>query len=162
IVAELDGNNNVVSQFIYASSGSTPAYMIRGGNTYRILTDRLGSPRLIVDVATGTVVQRLDYDAFGNIIPDTNPGFQPFGFAGGISDPHTRLIRFGARDYDPETGRWTAKDALGFAAGDPNLYRYVFNDPVNFTDPSGFGFLDWLNNLLFGPQPKPPPPKPTP
>jgi len=42
----------------------------------------------------------------GNVINDTNPGFQPFGFAGGLYDPDTRLTRFGVRDYDAETGRW--------------------------------------------------------
>jgi hypothetical protein len=48
-------------------------------------------------------------------------------------------VRFGARDYDPETGRWTAKDPILFGGGDTNLYGYVLNDPVNFTDRSGFG-----------------------
>jgi RHS repeat-associated protein len=136
IVAELDGNNNVVSQFIYASSGATPDYMIRGGNTYRILTDRLGSPRLIVNVATGAVVQRMDYDAFGNIVQDTTPGFQPFGFAGGLYDQDTHLTRFGFRDYDAEAGRWTSKDPIGFFAG-YNWYAYAANDPVNISDPTG-------------------------
>ena len=42
-----------------------------------------------------------------------------------------------ARDYDPEVGRWTAKDPIGFDGGDVNLYGYVINDPVNLTDPSG-------------------------
>jgi hypothetical protein len=46
-------------------------------------------------------------------------------------------VRFGARDYDPQTGRWTAKDPLGFGAGDTNLYGYVLSDPVNLTDPNG-------------------------
>jgi uncharacterized protein RhaS with RHS repeats len=46
-------------------------------------------------------------------------------------------VRFGARDYDPETGRWTAKDPIGFAGGDTNLYGYVANDPVNWVDPLG-------------------------
>ncbi len=68
---------------------------------------------------------------------DTNPGFQPFGFAGGIYDPHTKLVRFGARDYDAETGRWTAKDPIGFGGGDTNLYGYVVNDPVDFIDLQG-------------------------
>jgi len=35
------------------------------------------------------------------------------------------IVRFGARDYDPETGRWTAKDPIMFAGGDANLYGYV-------------------------------------
>lgn len=37
----------------------------------------------MVNTATGAVEQRLDYDAYGNVLLDTNPGFQPFGFAGG-------------------------------------------------------------------------------
>ena len=68
---------------------------------------------------------------------DTNPGFQPFGFAGGLYDRDTGLVRFGARDYDPKTGRWTAKDPILFAGGGANLYGYVQNDPVNWRDPNG-------------------------
>jgi len=49
----------------------------------------------------------------------------------------TGLTRFGARDYDPEVGRWTAKDPIRFAGGQGNLYVYVANNPVNFTDPYG-------------------------
>jgi len=66
-----------------------------------------------------------------------NPGFQPFGFAGGIYDLETKLTRFGARDYDAEIGRWTAKDPIGFAGGDTNLFGYVLGDPVNWVDPFG-------------------------
>ena len=57
----------------------------------------------MVNVASGAVAQRLDYDAFGRVLTDTNPGFQPFGFAGGLYDPQTKLTRFGSRDYDAET-----------------------------------------------------------
>lgn len=46
-------------------------------------------------------------------------------------------MRFGARDYDPHTGRWTATDPIGFAGGDANLYAYVASDPINWSDPSG-------------------------
>jgi RHS repeat-associated protein len=119
------------------SKSHIPEYMVKSGNTYRIISDHLGSPQIVIDVATGAVMQRLDYDEFGNVLLDTNPGFQPFGFAGGMYDPHTQLTRFGARDYDAETGRWTAKDPIRFAGGDSNLYGYVLNDPVNDIDPSG-------------------------
>ena len=115
--------------------------MVKGGVTYRIISDHLGSPRLVIDTTNGAVTQRIDYDEFGNVINDTNPGFQPFGFAGGIYDQHTGLVRFGARDYDSVIGRWTAKDPIGFAGGDANLYGYVLGDPVNWIDPDGLNRL---------------------
>lgn len=142
-VAELDGAGNVGARFVYGSRFNVPDYIVKGGVTYRILSDHLGSPRLIVDTTTGAIVQRMDYDEFGNVILDTNPGFQPFGFAGGLYDQHTKLVRFGLRDYDAETGRWTSKDPILFAGGDPNLYGYVLNDPMNFIDPNGRGIVDW-------------------
>jgi RHS repeat-associated protein len=132
-VAELDGTGNMVSRFVYATRVNVPDYMIKGGVTYRLITDHLGSPRLVVDTASGTVVQRMDYDEFGRVILDTNPGFQPFGFAGGVYDRDTGLARFGARDYDPMTGRWTAKDPIRFAGG-MNVYTYAKGDPVNRVD----------------------------
>lgn len=62
--------------------------------------------------------------------------FQPFGFAGGIYDSTTGLVRFGARDYSAEIGRWTSKDPIGFGGG-ANFFAYVGNDPVNRMDPWG-------------------------
>jgi RHS repeat-associated protein len=136
-VAELDGAGNLAALFVYGSKAQVPAAMVKGGAVYRLVSDYLGSVRLVVDVATGAVAQRLEYDAFGRILLDTNPGFQPFGYAGGLYDPQTGLVRFGARDYDPEVGRWTAKDPVRFGGGDLNLYGYTANDPVNFIDPRG-------------------------
>jgi RHS repeat-associated protein len=136
-IAELDGSGAVVSQFVYGSRVNSPDYFIRGGQTYRIVADQVGSPRLVINTATGQVVQRLVYDTWGVVTSDSNPGFQPFGFAGGLYDPSTNLVRFGARDYEAITGRWTAKDPIGFNGGDTNLYRYVGNNPVNLVDPAG-------------------------
>jgi len=149
-VAELDGSGNLVSRFVYCGcgAGNIPQYMIKGGVTYRIISDHLGSPRLVIDSTTGAIVQRMDYDEFGTVILDTNPGFQPFGFAGGIYDRDTGLVRHGARDYDPETGRWTAKDPVGFSGGDTNLFGYVFNDPINGFDLDGF--IETTGGLLSG------------
>ena len=84
----------------------------------------------------------MDYDVWGKVIQDSHPGFQPFGFAGGLHDPDTGLTRFGARDYDAETGRWTSKDPILFNGGDMNLYGYVLQDPVNYFDPEGLWKLD--------------------
>ena len=135
-IAELDGVGNVVSRFVYGTRANVPDYMVKDGIIYRIVADHLGSPRLVVDSSTGLVVQELRYDEFGRITLDTNPGFQPFGFAGGLYDHQTGLVRFGARDYDPEVGRWTAADPIGFGGG-LNLYRYSYQNPLNFIDPAG-------------------------
>jgi RHS repeat-associated protein len=141
-VAEVDVAGNVISSFIYASKGHVPDYMTKVGVTYRIISDHLGSVRMVVNTADGSITQRIDYDEFGNITGDTNPGFQPFAFAGGLYDQHTKLTRFGARDYDPFTGRWTSKDPILFAGGDLNLYGYVISDPINLTDGSGMNSDD--------------------
>lgn len=136
-VALLDKDDNILMRFVYGSKAHVPDYMIAGGEKYRILSDHLGSVRLVIQMSTGEVVQRLDYGPWGEVLEDTNPGFQPFGFAGGLYDHETGFVRFGARDYNPETGRWMQKDPIGFAGGDVNLYRYVGNDPVNNIDPTG-------------------------
>jgi RHS repeat-associated protein len=89
----------------------------------------------VVADSSVNVVKSLTYDSFGNIVDDTNPSFKvPFGFAGGLYDPDTKLIRFGYRDYDPDVGRWTAKDPILFAGGDTDLYGYVLNDPAKHGD----------------------------
>ena len=146
-VAELDGSGNIIARFIYADKPNVPAYMVKDEKTYRILSDHLGSPRLVIDSATGDIAQRLDYDVWGNVLVDTNPGFQPFGFAGGLYDNHTGLVRFGVRDYDPHTGRWTSKDPIRFDGGDSNLYGYVESDPINSFDPYG---LFGTTNMVLG------------
>ncbi len=161
-VAELDSVGNVVARYVYGAARNVPEYMVRNGNTYRIVSDRLGSVRLVLDAATGETVQRMDYDTYGRVLEDTNVGFQCFGYAGGLWDAATGLVRFGARDYDPGVGRWTCKDPAGLSAGGENLYLFAFGDPVGFTDPEGtwpratdprFGlseeFWEWLHeNVL--------------
>ncbi len=136
-VAEFDSAGNLVSRFVYGSRSNVPDYLVKGGSVYRLITDHLGSVRAAVDTATGGVAQWVSYDAWGNVLAGSGAGFQQFGFGGGITDSSTGLVRFGARDYDPSVGRWTAKDPIGFGGGSLGLYTYTENDPVNRIDPSG-------------------------
>jgi RHS repeat-associated protein len=136
LLAVYDGADNLLMRFEYAD-GRLPVAVNIAGNTYYLTYDQVGSLRLVADFA-GNVVKSVEYDSFGNILNDSNPSFAiPFGFAGGLHDRDTGLVRFGYRDYDPNIGRWTAKDPIGFAGGDTDLYGYVINDPVNLVDPLG-------------------------
>ncbi len=137
IAAEITPSGDLKTQFVYGTKVNVPDLMISGGKTYKIFSDYLGSVRLVIDPQSGAIAQALDYDEFGNTLRDTSPGFQPFGFAGGLADTDTKLVRFGARDYDSETGRWLSKDPILFSGGDTNLYGYTWNDPINFIDPDG-------------------------
>jgi len=152
-VAELDGGGNVVSRFVYGGKANVPEYLVKNGAEYRLITDQLGSVRLVVNAADGSLAQRLDYDEFGRVLNDSNPGFQPFGYAGGLYDPDTGLVRFGARDYDADAGRWMSKDPIGFEGGN-NWYAYCGNEPINQIDPHGHDNIygkysagTWNNNV---------------
>jgi len=115
--------------------------MIQSGVAYRIISNQLGSVRLMVRAVDGYIVQRTDYDEFGIVQAGEyiEPGFKeaPVGFAGGLYDPDTKLVRFSARDYDPDTGRWMTKDPIRFGGGVANLYEFVLDDPINSYDPFG-------------------------
>jgi RHS repeat-associated protein len=142
------------ARFIYAGKANVPEYRVTSAAaTYRIVTDQVGSVRVVENTASGAVVERIDWDEFGNVLTDSAPGTQPFGFAGGPYDSDTGLTRFGARDYDPATGKWTTKDTAGLEGG-LNVYEYAANDPINQIDPSGNDWRDWdadsLNNGIQG------------
>lgn len=81
------------------------------------------------------------YSSFGEVT-GTGLDWMPFGFAGGIYDSDTGLVRFGARDYAPSVGRWVSKDPILFKGLSTNLYAYVFSDPLNDRDPSGLVTYD--------------------
>lgn len=57
------------------------------------------------------------------------------------------MTRFGARDYDAQTGRWTAKDPIQFEGGDTSLYAYVNGNPVNLIDPLGLDPLCAISGM---------------
>jgi RHS repeat-associated protein len=150
-IAELDGAGNLRATFLYGTRPHVPdAMVMANGTVYRFITDHVGSVRLVVNTATGEVAERLDYDGFGRVLQDTNPGLQPFGFAGGLYDDDTGLVRFGARDYDAYAGRWTAKDPILFEGNQANLCAYVANDTLNKLDPLTFSTGFSASGAAFG------------
>ena len=117
----------------------------RGMSTYYVASDRLGTPRVVAD-ASGAVVKAMEYDSYGFLHSVSNPSFDlPIGFAGGIPDT-TGWIRFGFRDYEPGSGRWVSRDPILYKSEQANLYQYVQNNPLNFTDPLGL----WRTHPRYG------------
>jgi len=136
LLAVYDGSDTLIQRFEYADQ-RMPISMTSNGQKYYLHYDQVGSLRAISDTSHN-IVKEITYDTYGNILTDSNPSFTiPFGFAGGLYDADTKLIRFGYRDYDAYTGKWTAKDPIGFSGGDSNLYGYVLGDPVDLFDPTG-------------------------
>jgi RHS repeat-associated protein len=139
----------VFSQFIYSSSQGVPAYIREEGETYRILSDHLGSPRIVVNVTLGTITGKAEFDAFGQVISASPEAIRGFSLAGGLYDSRTRLIRFGARDYDPQTGRWTSKDPILLSGDDTNFFAYSASDPVNLIDPLGLSAYNSCRCVIY-------------
>ncbi len=131
-------------EFAYARGERTPLAMRRDdGAVFRLHCDQIGSLRVVAD-SDGHVLKEVLYDPFGGIIEDSAPDLRiPIGFAGGLHDRDLGFVRFGWRDYDTFTGRWTAPDPLGDAGGDPDWYGYCLDDPVNGVDPLGLEAGDW-------------------
>jgi len=161
LLAIYDSNDNLIQRFEYVNDRMPVSMTDSNGTKYYLHYDQVGTLKAVSD-ANGNIVKESTYDTFGNILNDTNPSLKvPFGFAGGLYDQDTKLTRFGYRDYDATTGKWTAKDPIGFAGGDSNLYGYVLGDPVNFIDPNGqwaifLGFVidayfaaPWIEDKLY-------------
>jgi RHS repeat-associated protein len=149
IVTEVRDPDGTLSRYTYDSAGILFA-LERGTETYYIGSDQVGSPRVVFD-ASGAIVKTIKYDAWGVVLADSDPAFRlHIGYAGGVADPDTGLIRFGLRDYDPASGRWTARDPLLYQGGQANLYAYVGNNPINFRDPTGLICIGGSYYRLFG------------
>jgi RHS repeat-associated protein len=109
------------------------SYRQDGSDNY-FLADHLGSTVGLAD-SSGNVTDLNSYDSFGN---PTNTGFSSrYQFTGREYDSFTGLQFSRARFYDPNLGRFISEDPIGFYAGDVNLYGYVKNQSLQFRDPSG-------------------------
>jgi RHS repeat-associated protein len=106
------------------------------------LTDHLGTVRGIAQrvggASSATLVNAVQYDAFGKVTSQSNATNQPHhGFAGRDIEPVGGLTYNRNRYYSTSSGRFISQDPISFAAGDANLYRYVGNESTMYTDPSG-------------------------
>ncbi len=135
-VTALRAENGVLHVYYYDEDGVLYA-LDRGAERFYIGCDPVGTPKVVAD-ATGAVVLHREFDAWGRLLTDSNPGFLlPFGLAGGLYDPDTQLVRFWHRDLDTLSGHWTTHDPALYGGGQFNLTQYAGADPVNGRDPTG-------------------------
>jgi len=122
-------------------------------DTRYYVIDGLGHVRALVNLQ-GVPTDLYHYDSWGNPLPTgTETTRQPFRWNGAYGYeyiPATGLYHVGTREYDPRTARWLQRDPIDAASGDPNLYRYCLNDPVNLADPSGLDFWEDLKRWYMG------------
>ena len=107
-------------------------------------TDHLGSTTTISE-SDGRVTGQ-SFDPFGAPIDPLNPAITRVGFTGQDQDVDLGLTDMKGRIYDPLGGRFTGVDPVmqaPFSSQGLNRYSYVFNDPINNTDPSGFDSTAW-------------------
>ena len=119
---------------------------IAGGQTSYFLQDHLGSTRALTN-STGTVTESTGYDSFGRA---TNSNFSSrYQFTGREYDSLTGLQYSRARFYDPNLGRFISEDPIGFGGGDMNLYGYVKNRPLKYRDARGLDDADkpWYSEI---------------
>jgi RHS repeat-associated protein len=123
--------------------------MVKNNQSYYYHFDGLGSVIGMTDIS-GNIVQAYEYDSFGNIVSVVNQNFtQPYTYTSREYDSETGLYYYRARYYDAKTGRFISEDPIGLAGGDINFYVYVFNSPLNLTDPDGKSVIHCIKALYY-------------
>jgi RHS repeat-associated protein len=120
-------------------------YLMRttGGTTEQFLTDGLGSTMALSD-SNGAVDTEYSYEPFGTATTISGESTNELSYTGRESD-NTGLSYYRARYYHPGLARFISEDPTGFAGGGVNLFAYVANDPMKWTDPLGLEVLNPQN-----------------
>ena len=142
--ADLNGSGTLLTRYVSgpgmvngAAVDELLARTSSGGTSAWYLSDKLDSVRDVVN-SSGSVIDHVVYDNFGNIVTETSvSNGDRFKYAGMEYDLTTGQYYDRARFYDNLVGRFMELDPSGFSAGDANLYRYASNSPANMGDYSG-------------------------
>jgi RHS repeat-associated protein len=124
------------TKYVHGPNIDEPLAMTRNNEVYFYHADGLGSIVALTDKRQ-KVVETYEYDSFGNLKDSDSSPSQPLTYTAREWDKETGLYYYRARYYDPMVGRFIGKDPIGFKGGDVNLYAYVQNNPIRYTDPSG-------------------------
>ena len=123
-VALADASGTITSSTTYDSFGNAAPKQATGSAASGQATGSAASGKAAGSAASGA----------GKAAPNIATSYR---YTGREYDADTGLYYYRSRWYDPEVGRFISEDPIGFAGGDINLYGYVANNPLSFTDPSG-------------------------
>jgi len=112
------------------------------------LTDALGNTVGLAD-STGALQTQYTFEPFGNTIVTGAATSNSFAYTGRELDAAS-LYFYRARYYNPTLQRFIAEDPTGFGSGDPNLYGYLGQDPVDDSDPFGLFGLNDVSDAIAG------------
>jgi RHS repeat-associated protein len=158
----LRGSDNVLEQRHYLrTSEGIVGIVTRRSNAVNDARywhkDHLGSVAVITDAA-GNVKEKFSYDAWGNrtVVVSAQSTGDPYNEERGYTG-HEHLVEVGlthmnGRIYDPATGRFLQADPVvqdPYNGQNYNRYGYVLNNPLSFTDPTGFSFWTKWRRTIF-------------
>ncbi|MCU6795127.1 S8 family serine peptidase [Paenibacillus sp. WQ 127069] len=138
VIEELDASGNVKARNIWGNellwrqdntTAKSGYYFYNGHGDVVAIKD-----------AAGNNINTYDYDIWGNVLSKTEGMNNPYRYTGEPQDDESGLIYLRARYYDPTVGRFISQDTVEGDLNNPlslNLYTYVQNNPLRYTDPSG-------------------------
>jgi len=148
VVAVLDGENDVIEQYVHGVdlSGTREGAGGIGGilADFRPPTSDLhfyhydgnGNVSSVTD-SNSAITARYEYDPFGRVLLADGGDFTPrYQFSSKEYDQATGLNYYGYRFYNPELRRWINRDPIEERGG-MNVYGFVGNNPILFFDPTG-------------------------
>ena len=135
--AELDGNGNVVAEFVYATRANVPDYLVKNGTTYRIFADHLGSVRLVVDAQSGADRPAPRLRRLRPHHLRLQPGLPTLRLRRRPLRPPDRPHPIRRPRLRPRDRAVDGKDPIGFTSGTTIFEEYAIGDPANLTDPLG-------------------------
>jgi RHS repeat-associated protein len=150
VLRDLNANLTTAADYLNGLGIDQKLRQTVAGVPFYFVQDHLGTTRGFTD-ATGTAGSSYAYDSYGNLAAGALA--TRYAFTGREWDADTGLYHYRARWYDPKLGRFISEDPIGFAGQDLNHFRYVWNNPLRYSDPTGFDgwgndFADWLDKKI--------------